>query len=213
MLRVHLTLKATGESLKRMPVSVIVDGAAEPLTAYTDRGGVAEFDIPPGGGKILVNGASHYQGHLDGDIEIGIWTLLDSGGSEERGVPGGGTGGSVAYPSMQTRALQVEGREVLTDSEGYLVDLEDWSEAFVRAEAEHEGLTLTNEHWEVIRYLRDYFERHEVQAQVREIIRHFRGIWGPEKGSNRYLHQIFPRGGPQKQGNRLAGLLKTKGEH
>ncbi len=31
--------------------------------------------------------------------------------------------------------------------------------------------------------------------------------------SNRYLHQIFPNGGPQKQGNRLAGLLRTKGEH
>lgn len=27
------------------------------------------------------------------------------------------------------------------------------------------------------------------------------------------LHRLFPRGGPQNQGNRLAGLLRTKGEH
>jgi tRNA 2-thiouridine synthesizing protein E len=45
------------------------------------------------------------------------------------------------------------------------------------------------------------------------MIKHFRKIWGADKGNNRYLHEIFPRGGPQKQGNRLAGLLRTKGEH
>jgi tRNA 2-thiouridine synthesizing protein E len=45
------------------------------------------------------------------------------------------------------------------------------------------------------------------------MIRHFRKLWGEERGSSRYLHRLFPRGGPQKQGNRLAGLLRTKGEH
>ena len=45
------------------------------------------------------------------------------------------------------------------------------------------------------------------------MIRHFRRVWGEAKGSTRYLHRLFPRGGPQKQGNRLAGLLRTKGEH
>jgi tRNA 2-thiouridine synthesizing protein E len=83
----------------------------------------------------------------------------------------------------------------------------------VRAEAGYEGLPLTDEVWEVIRFLRDFYERHRVQANVREIIKHFRKIWGPERGSNHHLHTIFPRGGPQKQGNRLAGLLRTKGEH
>jgi tRNA 2-thiouridine synthesizing protein E len=83
----------------------------------------------------------------------------------------------------------------------------------VRAEADHENLELTDEIWEVIRFLRDFYETRQVQANVREIIKHFRKVWGPERGSNRYLHAIFPRGGPQKQGNRLAGLLRTKGEH
>jgi tRNA 2-thiouridine synthesizing protein E len=114
---------------------------------------------------------------------------------------------------MQVRLLDVEGHGIQTDSEGYLVNLGDWSEAFVRAQAASEGLVLTDEIWEVIRFLRDYYEQHRVQANVREIIRHFRKVWGPERGSNRHLHTIFPRGGPQKQGNRLAGLLRTKGEH
>lgn len=43
--------------------------------------------------------------------------------------------------------------------------------------------------------------------------KHFRSEWGPEAGSNAALHRLFPQGGPQKQGNRLTGLLRTKGEH
>ena len=115
--------------------------------------------------------------------------------------------------SAPRHTLRVNGVEIETDSEGYLVRREQWSEDFARAQAEREGLTLTAEHWEVIRFLREHFERHGVQAQVRVMIRHFRDAWGPERGNNHYLHDLFPVGGPQKQGNRLAGLLKTKGEH
>lgn len=116
-------------------------------------------------------------------------------------------------PRSFVRTLEVNGKEILTDSEGYILNLDEWSEDFVRALARQEQLELTDEHWEVIRFLRDFFRTHGVQANVREMIKHYRKKWGPEKGSNRYLHEIFPRGGPQKQGNRLAGLLRTKGEH
>ena len=40
-----------------------------------------------------------------------------------------------------------------------------------------------------------------------------REVWDRDLGNNHHLHAIFPRDGPQKQGNRLAGLLRTKGEH
>ena len=118
-------------------------------------------------------------------------------------------------PTIQpaVRRLCVGAREVETDSEGYLRCLDDWSEDFVRAQAQAEGLELSDEHWQLIRFLREYYAEHGVQAQVRAMIRHFSQAWGPERGNNHYLHQIFPRGGPQKQGNRLAGLLRTKGEH
>lgn len=114
---------------------------------------------------------------------------------------------------LQTRKLRINGSEVETDAEGYLRNLDDWSEDFVRAQAREEGLQLAAEHWEVIQFLRSYYQEHGVQAQVRVMIRHFAKVWGAERGNNLYLHAIFPRGGPQKQGNRLAGLLRTKGEH
>ncbi|MDD3529768.1 MAG: TusE/DsrC/DsvC family sulfur relay protein [Gallionellaceae bacterium] len=115
--------------------------------------------------------------------------------------------------AIYTCKVLVDGREVLTDPEGYLLNLDEWSEGFAAAQAAKEGLVLTDEHWEVIRFIRDWYEEHSVQAQVRDMIRHFREAWGPERGNNHYLHDIFPMGGPQKQGNRLAGIRKTKGEH
>jgi tRNA 2-thiouridine synthesizing protein E len=107
----------------------------------------------------------------------------------------------------------VLGRPIEVDSEGYLRHLGDWSEDFARALAAKEELTLTDAHWQVVAFLRAYYAEHGVQAQVRSMIRHFSAVWGPDRGNNHSLHALFPRGGPQKQGNRLAGLLRTKGEH
>lgn len=117
------------------------------------------------------------------------------------------------YRNMQHFTLQVNGKEILCDGEGYLLDLDAWSEDYVVAAAKREGLKLTDEHWQVIRFIRDFHDQHGVQAPVRDMIKHFRDAWGKEKGNSRYLHQIFPKGGPQKQGNRFAGVRKPKGEH
>lgn len=114
---------------------------------------------------------------------------------------------------VATKFLLVNGNKIETDSEGYIVNLDEWSEDYARALAKEEGLELTDEHWQVIQFLRDYFQEHSVQPQVRAMIKHFAAKWGPERGSNHYLHDIFPKGGPQKQGNRLAGLHRTRGEH
>lgn len=117
------------------------------------------------------------------------------------------------YPNMQNFTMDVNGDSVLCDGEGYLLDLEAWSEDYVYASAKREELALHDEHWQVIYFIRTFHDRHGVQAPVRDMIKHFKKIWGKEKGNSRYLHQIFPKGGPQKQGNRLAGVRKPKGEH
>jgi tRNA 2-thiouridine synthesizing protein E len=116
-------------------------------------------------------------------------------------------------PRSAPRTVRVGDRAIPTDSEGYLLDLQDWSEDFARSLAREEGLVLDPRHWEVLRFLRAYYHEHGVQAQVRVMIRHFTQRWGAERASNHALHELFPVGGPQKQGNRLAGLLRTKGEH
>lgn len=117
------------------------------------------------------------------------------------------------YPNMQHFTLNVDGKEILCDGEGYLLDLDAWSENYVLAAAKREGLALTEEHWQVIYFIRAFQDEHGVQAPVRDMVKHFGKVWGSEKGTSTYLHKIFPAGGPQKQGNRLAGVRKPKGEH
>lgn len=115
--------------------------------------------------------------------------------------------------AIRDEKLMVDGQEIITDQEGYIQNMDDWSESFAVAQAAKEGLELTDEHWDVIRYIRDYYEEHCVQAEVRKMIKYFAKLWGPERGNNHHLHDLFPYGGPQKQGNRLAGIRRTKGEH
>lgn len=213
MIAVKVFMKVTNEPLKRTPVVLKLDAdGSETPPVLTDRSGTAHFDLPPASGKVLVSGVERFHGRLDGEITIDLWSITQSS-NDSAGLPGEFPAGSNAYPNMTTRAVTVNGQEVLTDSEGYLVNPGDWSEDFTRALAASDNLPLTAEHWELIRFLREYYTRHGSQASVRDMIKHFRTVWGVEKGSNRYLHSLFPRGGPQKQGNRLAGLLRTKGEH
>lgn len=213
MVTLRVFLRVTGEPLKRTPVVVQRDAEDTPAhITLTDRNGIARFDIDGGSGKVLVSGIERYHGHLAGEIPIGLWSMTQAADSSE-GALGEFPDGSNAYPGMTTHSLWVDGKDILTDGEGYLTNPAGWTEAFARAQATAEGLVLNAEHWEVIRYLRDHYARHGTQASVRDMIKHFRSAWDPERGGSRYLHRLFPRGGPQKQGNRLAGLLRTKGEH
>ena len=66
------------------------------------------------------------------------------------------------YPNVQIKTIMVNGREIQTDGEGYIVNLDEWSEDFVHVQASAEGLLLTDEHWEVVRFLRDCWQDHGV---------------------------------------------------
>jgi tRNA 2-thiouridine synthesizing protein E len=213
MICINVVMKFSNLPLKRTPVELVLDGTDEHIgPTPTDRTGKVCFDQAPASGKVFVAGVVRYQGRLDGEIDIELRNLTETGINPE-GAASESTTGSTAYPNMTTRTVMVNGNEILTDSEGYLVNPGDWCEAFVRQQAENEGLKLNQEHWEVIRYQRAWYAKHGSQASVRDIIKHFRTLWGCDRGCNHYLHKLFPRGGPQKQGNRLAGLLRTKGEH
>ena len=52
-----------------------------------------------------------------------------------------------AYRDTAAREIAVNCRGIPVDSEGYLINLDDWSEDFARTLALEEGLDLTDEHW------------------------------------------------------------------
>ena len=103
-------------------------------------------------------------------------------------------------------ALEVNGKTLELDGNGNLVNPQDWDEDVAKALAAADDTMgeLTQEHWDVINYLRSmYFEENE-QPMERVINKGMAKIWG-RKVSSKDLYVLFP-GAPSKQGNRIAGL-------
>ncbi|WP_444677696.1 TusE/DsrC/DsvC family sulfur relay protein [Halomonas sp. E19] len=105
------------------------------------------------------------------------------------------------------RYLDVDGSPIALDPEGYLVDLADWTPDVAKALAAEEGRALTEEHWEVIRVLRDFYQRYEAAPAMRPLVKAVGQALGPEKGRSVHLLTLFPDS-PAKVAARLAGLPK-----
>jgi len=103
-------------------------------------------------------------------------------------------------------ALEVNGKSIEVDGNGNLVNPNDWNEDVAKALAAADDTMgeLTQEHWDVLNYLRNmYFDENE-QPMERVINKGMGKIWG-KKVSSKDLYVLFP-GAPSKQGNRIAGL-------
>ena len=107
-------------------------------------------------------------------------------------------------------AIEVNGKVLETDEEGYLNDLADWSEEVANSMAAKEGTELTAAHWEVINFLRGYYNEYQIAPAVRILTKAVAKSLGAEKGNTQYLYTLFPEG-PAKQACRYAGLPKPTG--
>lgn len=107
-------------------------------------------------------------------------------------------------------AYELNGKTFEADEEGYLTDINQWEEGLADIIAKDEGIDLTDEHWEVINFLREYYNEYQIAPAVRVLIKAIKKKYGPEKGSNKYLYELFPYG-PAKQACKIAGLPKPTG--
>ncbi len=102
-------------------------------------------------------------------------------------------------------ALEVNGKSIETDENGNLTDLGAWDEDVARALAAEDNIELTQEHFDVLNYLRsEYLDNGGEQPMERVINKGMSKIWG-KKVSSKDLYNLFP-GAPSKQGNKIAGL-------
>lgn len=107
-------------------------------------------------------------------------------------------------------AMQVNGTTIPTDEEGYIEDLNLWSPEVAEVMAQEDGQELTEQHWEVINFLREYYDEYQIAPAVRVLTKQIGKRLGPEKGNSKYLYELFPYG-PAKQACRYAGLPKPTG--
>ncbi len=106
--------------------------------------------------------------------------------------------------------IEVNGKVLETDEEGYLANLNDWEPAVAEAMAKEDGTELTENHWEVIKFLREYYEEYQIAPAVRVLTKAIGKKLGKDKGNSKYLYELFPYG-PGKQACKYAGLPKPTG--
>lgn len=106
--------------------------------------------------------------------------------------------------------VNIAGKEVEVDEEGYLTDLSQWNEDVAKHMAAEEKVDMTENHWEVVNFLREYYDEYQIAPAVRVLTKAIGKKLGPDKGNNKYLYELFPYG-PAKQACKIAGLPKPTG--
>jgi tRNA 2-thiouridine synthesizing protein E len=102
------------------------------------------------------------------------------------------------------------GAVVEADEEGYIQDISLWTRELAELIAKDENIEMTDDHWEVVNFLRDYYEEYQIAPAVRILTKAIKKSLGPDKGNSKYLYELFPYG-PAKQACKIAGLPKPTG--
>jgi tRNA 2-thiouridine synthesizing protein E len=90
------------------------------------------------------------------------------------------------------------------DEDGFMQEPELWNEEVALALASTEGVTeLTEEHWKLVNYLRDYYAKFGIAPMIRKLCK--------ETGFPlKKVYELFPSG-PAKGACKVAGLAKPTG--
>ncbi|MBO8168689.1 MAG: TusE/DsrC/DsvC family sulfur relay protein [Thermoanaerobacteraceae bacterium] len=101
-------------------------------------------------------------------------------------------------------SFEVNGKVIEVDEDGFITDPDLWDEAVAEYLAKTEEVEeLTEDHWKVINYLRDYYKQYGIAPMVRKVTK--------ETGfSLKEIYELFPSG-PAKGACKIAGLPKPTG--
>ena len=89
------------------------------------------------------------------------------------------------------------------DAEGFLQKPDEWTEDVAREIAAEHGVTLTERHWQVVKFMRDRFLTTGSAPTIRSL--------GKESGVPvKELYELFPKG-PAKLAAKIGGIPKPHG--
>lgn len=100
--------------------------------------------------------------------------------------------------------IELNGHSYAVDEDGFLENPEVWNDTVALDFAVTEGVSeLTEAHWKVIKYLRDYYLQYGIAPMIRKLCK--------ETGFKlNEIYALFPSG-PAKGACKLAGLPKPTG--
>ena len=97
----------------------------------------------------------------------------------------------------------IAGSALVVDAEGFLQQPEQWTEDIGLEIAKAHGITMTDRHWQVARFMRQRYLDTGTAPTIRTL--------GKESGVEiKELYQLFPKG-PAKLAAKIGGIPKPKG--
>ncbi|MDH5559682.1 MAG: TusE/DsrC/DsvC family sulfur relay protein [Deltaproteobacteria bacterium] len=107
--------------------------------------------------------------------------------------------------------FEMNGTTYETDEDGYLLDLDVWTTDVANHLAKIEEVELSEKHWDVINFLRDYYKEYQIAPMVKILIKEMATKNEMQKKeASKYLYELFPNG-PAIQACKIAGLPKPTG--
>ena len=103
--------------------------------------------------------------------------------------------------------IQLDSKIIDLDKEGFLRHISDWEPEVAEHLAHNEAISLTDEHWEILWLLRQFYEQFQLSPAMRPFVKYIAQELGSEKGRSIYLLKLFP-GSPAKLASKIAGLPK-----
>ncbi len=100
--------------------------------------------------------------------------------------------------------VELGGKMLEIDEDGFIQDPDEWDEAVAADLAKTEAVDeLTDDHWKVVNYLRNYYLEYDMAPMIRKLCK--------ETGFKlKEIYDLFPSG-PAKGACKVAGLPKPTG--
>ena len=100
--------------------------------------------------------------------------------------------------------IELGGKQIAIDEDGFIQDPDAWDNAVAVSLAATEGVDeLTEDHWKVVNYLREYYIEYNMAPMIRKLCKST-GFKLKE------IYELFPSG-PAKGACKVAGLPKPTG--
>jgi tRNA 2-thiouridine synthesizing protein E len=96
------------------------------------------------------------------------------------------------------------------DIEGYVFNPDEWSRDLAQILADEEQIELTDDYWQVLCFIREYWQENRVAPDVRHVVDYLmreRGI--DKKTAKKHLFDMFPYG-YVKQACKIAGMQRPR---
>lgn len=105
--------------------------------------------------------------------------------------------------------MDLNGKTIETDEEGFLLDPSEWDRALAEHIARGEKLEMTPERWTVVDFVREHFDQRGTVPEARFVLKFLEQRFGKERATRKFLQELFPYGYGQ-QACKIAGMRKPR---